>query len=108
MKLTSEMLRQLVESELAKSASLDKSSQAKEVSPGEEGRHLSNKVDHYKRVSGENKKVKKSKASLKKESRLSTLDYVKALELEEKRLYRRLAQISEQRTRIIEGISNSN
>lgn len=104
MKLTSEMLRQLVESELAKSASLDKGVQAKEVSPGEEGRHLSNKVDHYKNLSDK----KKKKKSLKKESRLSPLDYVKALEMEERRLHKRLAQISEQRTRIIEGISNSN
>lgn len=106
MRLTSEMLRQLVESELAK---------AKEVSAGDMGKQLANKVDHYKDVSGNgSKKPKKKvpavkkKVSPKNEGKLSPLDYVRALELEEKRLHKRLAQISEQRTRIIEGISESN
>lgn len=99
MRLTSEMLRQLVESELAK---------AKEVPAKDMAKQLAKQEDHYKGVSGKGTPKKKSKkASPKNEGRTSALDYVRALELEEKRLHKRLAQISEQRTRIIEGISES-
>lgn len=98
MKLTSEMLKNLVESELkkAKKAKKTKNSKpqhakAKEIDADDFANSLANKVNHYKDV---------------KES--IEIEYFEALGMEEKRLKNRLAKISEQRQRIIKKILSAN
>lgn len=79
MRLTSRMLKRIVEQEMAKSRSLDKSDvSADEVDADEFADSLENKVD-----------------------------YVKALKLEQRRLQKRLQRISEEKSRVIKSITRS-
>lgn len=78
MRLTSTMLKRIIEEEVSKTRSLDKSVTAKEVDADEYADALENKID-----------------------------YVKALKLEEKRLVKRLQRISEERARVTKSIVRS-